>query len=105
MRELRDDLRLAARRLRQRPGFTVVALLTLALGIGANTAIFTLVHAAMLQTLPITRPHELVRRATTTTAASTEDGKRRRQMLSWRALWRDALAGVHGLACELAAEG
>jgi predicted permease len=58
---LRDDLRIAARRLAQRPGFTAVAVLTLALGLGANIAIFTLVQATMLQRLPVARPDELVR--------------------------------------------
>ena len=58
---LRDDLRIAARRLIQRPGFTAVAVLTMALGLGANIAIFTLVHATMLQRLPVARPDELVR--------------------------------------------
>jgi len=58
---LADDIRLAVRRLRQRPGFTAVAVLTLALGLGANITIFTLVRATMMQTLPVTRPGELVR--------------------------------------------
>src|SRR5437867_2183994 len=58
---LRDDLRIAARRLAQRPGFTAVAVLTLALGLGANIAIFTLVQATLLQRLPVARPDELVR--------------------------------------------
>src|SRR5207247_7812632 len=58
---LRDDLRVAARRLAHRPGFTAVAVLTLALGLGANIAIFTLVQATMLQRLPVARPAELVR--------------------------------------------
>ncbi len=61
MSNLKDDLRLAWRRLVQRPGFTLVAVLTLALGLGANTAIFTLVRASMHQTLPVDRPQELVR--------------------------------------------
>lgn len=61
MSQLRQDLRLALRRLRQRPGFTSVAVLTLALGLGANTAVFTLVHALILRTLPVERPHELYR--------------------------------------------
>src|SRR5436309_1796649 len=58
---LGDDLRLAARRLAQRPGFTLVAVLTLALGLGANTAIFTLVQATLRQRLPVAAPDELVR--------------------------------------------
>jgi len=56
-----DDFRLAARRLRQRPGFTAVAVLTLALGLGANIAIFTLVRATMFQRLPVANPDELIR--------------------------------------------
>jgi predicted permease len=56
-----QDLRLAFRRLRQQPGFTCVAVLTLAIGLGANTAIFTLVHALILRSLPVERPGELYR--------------------------------------------
>ncbi len=56
-----QDLRYAVRRLRQSPGFTIVCILTLALGIGANTAIFTLVDALMLKSLPVTNPGQLYR--------------------------------------------
>ncbi len=56
-----DDLRHAFRRLRQRPGFTLVAVSTLALGLGANLAIFTLVYAVAYQPRPVRAPHELVR--------------------------------------------
>ncbi|HWJ47484.1 MAG TPA: ABC transporter permease, partial [Candidatus Udaeobacter sp.] len=55
------DLRDAARQLRKAPGFTMTALITLALGIGATTAIFTLVHQVMLKSLPVTNPGELWR--------------------------------------------
>jgi predicted permease len=55
------DLRDALRQLRKAPGFTTTALITLALGIGATTAIFTLVHQVMLKSLPVTNPGELWR--------------------------------------------
>ncbi len=57
LESLVQDLRYALRQLRKAPGFTVTAVLTLALGIGATTAIFTLVQQVMLQSLPVTRPH------------------------------------------------
>jgi predicted permease len=55
------DLRDALRQLRKAPGFTATAVITLALGIGATTAIFTLVHQVMLKPLPVTKPDELWR--------------------------------------------
>jgi predicted permease len=55
------DLRDALRQLRKAPGFTTTAVITLALGIGATTAIFTLVHQVMLKSLPVTKPGELWR--------------------------------------------
>jgi macrolide transport system ATP-binding/permease protein len=58
---LLQDVRYGFRRLRQSPGFTTVCVITLALGIGANTAIFTLVDAVMLKSLPVAHPEELYR--------------------------------------------
>src|SRR5215813_4036327 len=56
-----QDLRYGARMLLKKPGFSLVAILTLALGIGANAAIFTLLHAMLMKNLPVADPKTLVR--------------------------------------------
>ena len=73
-----QDVRYAARTLRRWPGFTAVAVLSLALGIGANTAIFTLINALMLRSLPVSHPEQLVE------LLSRYPGEPRLSSFSWR---------------------
>src|SRR5262245_14554766 len=77
MENLIKDVRYGLRGLLKRKGFAAIAVLTLALGIGANTAIFTLVNAVMLKSLPVYKPEELVLFGDTTgEGTSIEDSPR-----------------------------
>ena len=57
---LLQGLRYAVRQLRKSPGFTATAVLTLAFDIRGNTAVFSVMHAALLRSLPVPNPHEVV---------------------------------------------
>src|SRR3984885_8959806 len=61
LEQLRQDIRYALRQVRRSPGFAITVILTIALGIGANTAIFTLVHAILMKSLPVSDPASLYR--------------------------------------------
>jgi putative ABC transport system permease protein len=60
LEQIRQDLRFSIRALLKDPGFSITAVLTLALGIGANTAIFSLIDSVMLKALPVSHPEELL---------------------------------------------
>ena len=96
-----DDLRDALRQLRKAPGFTTTAVITLALGIGATTAIFTLVHQVMLKSLPVTKPEELYRIGDKIRCCNwggyTQGSDGDFSLFSWEAYknFRDAHAGVY----------
>ena len=95
---LKQDVRYAARRLRTRPGFTLPIVAVLALGIGATTAVFSAVDAALLRPLPFTRPNELV---TLTEVAIPFDREREETFpldLEDVAAMRDVFSHVAGFA-------
>jgi MacB-like periplasmic core domain len=101
---LLQDLRYAARMLRKNPAFTAIAVLTLALGIGANTAMFTLADSILLRPLPYRSPHQLVwiteessnGDSTGVSWPNFQDWKRLNAVFSGMAGYRDARMSLAG---------
>src|SRR4051812_12230214 len=91
MDDLIQDLRFGLRLLVARPGFTAVAVLSLALGIGANSTIFSLVDALLLRTLPVAHPERLV-------TIYTVDEKNPGLVPSSHLNWRDLKTGNRSFA-------
>jgi predicted permease len=101
MSNLLRDLHFAVRRLRQQPGFASVVVLTLAIGLGANIAVFTLVHALVLRTLPVQRPEELYRLGSGTDCCVNSGLPQNFSLFSYR-LFEHLTAGIPSFV-ELAA--
>jgi predicted permease len=100
MRNALSDVRYAARTLRRTPGFALVALVTLALGIGASTTIFTVVNTVLLRPLPFPRPEGLTMLQPTSgsrvSAAYLDEWRRQSRTLADIAGWYDIRANLTG---------
>src|SRR5829696_2611544 len=97
MTTLLKDVRYGARTLARQPGFALVAVLTLALGIGANTAIFSVIDAALLRSLPYREPGRLVHLWETKRSRDFEQREASYpDFLDWRAQGGEVFEGVAG---------
>src|SRR5258708_9617206 len=86
MEALGRNLKFAARQLRRNPGFTITVILTLALSIGANTAIFSMVNALMLKSLPYSHPERMGTIYTRVTGPRPSDDRHKLNGEQWELL-------------------
>ncbi|HZN10534.1 MAG TPA: ABC transporter permease, partial [Blastocatellia bacterium] len=102
-----QDLRYAVRMLMGRPGFTAVAIVSLALGIGANTAIFSLVNAVVFKTLPVRDPDRLVALYLTSPRSAFPENVSYPDYLDYRDRSQvlEALVGHQGTPLSLSGDG
>jgi macrolide transport system ATP-binding/permease protein len=101
---LAQDVRFGLRMLRKSPGFTAMALLTLALGIGANTAIFSVVNALLLKNLPYSHPERMGTVYARTTGPEAADEQRNVDGEQWELL-RDQVPSLTSAICALRTSG
>src|SRR6266566_6468939 len=102
--EIRQHLRFAARQLRRNPGFTVTVIITLALGIGANTAIFSLVNTLMLKSLPYSHPERMGTIYTRVTGSRPSDERHHLNGEQWELL-RDNVPSLMSAVSGIRASG
>ena len=105
--QIAQDLRFGMRLLLRSPAFSIVAVLTLALGIGANTAIFSVVNAVLLRPLPFPEPDRLVRLWESSPAGNARNVVNPLNFLDWRERTRSfqQMAAMHGWDADITGEG